>query len=332
MHWSEIWNGRSFRAVAIRTLLTPPSWLYSIGWRCYCGVYSLGLKKAAEPHSPVLCVGGLAVGGSGKSPVALHLADLLGEMGHQVALSCSGYGSTASEAARIAPEGPLEASEWGDEAAMFRWLRPNLSLIVGRRRVLAAQLCHERFPEAVMLMDDGFQHLPLKKHLSILLLDAGHRNFRCLPAGPYREPIAYRSRADLVLPGEFSVAAQPLTLRDASGATAQTPSSQVHVLCALGQPEKFVAALTELGVSIGESRFLPDHDPLTDGYLFKGWAPEETLIVTAKDWVKLRSRTDVADRRILIADHRVTIEPQDAFRAWIQSRLNELTKISQKGV
>lgn len=326
MHWSEIWEGTSAKAVAIRTLLTPASWLYSIGWRSYAALYSTGLKKAAAPHNPIICVGGLTAGGSGKSPVVLHIASLLTKQGHNVVISSSGYGSPSSEAASVAPEGPLDASKWGDEAAMIRWLMPEVPLIVGRRRVLAAELCHQHFPEAIMLMDDGFQHLPLAKQVKILLLDNDNTNRRCLPAGPYREPYSYRRRADIVIPDHFKVHVARLQLRDRNGVLWNQGAQEIYALCALGQPQKFLESLAQNSWKVIDSRLLPDHDPLTGGNLFDGWPISAPIVVTAKDWVKLQNRPDLAERKIWIADYKVAIEPQDEFRAWIENKLNECIK------
>ncbi len=330
MHWSEVWEGKSPQSVFLRFLLTPASWLYSGGWRCYRALYDFGIKRAAEPHSPIVCIGGLAVGGSGKTPVALHVADVLQRLGRKVVISSSGYASPASEAAQVAPEGPLQASQWGDEAAMIRWLNPSIPLIVGRRRVLAAELCHRHFPGAVMLMDDGFQHLPLRKQVTMLLIDANGPNRRCLPAGPYREPYSYQDRADLVLPDQFKVAVEALRFIDAAYNPIEPVPRPANVLCALGQPQRFVAGLKAAGVSIGETMFLPDHDPLTGGNLFDGLATNAPIVVTAKDWVKLRGRSDIEGRIFWIADHRVHIEPAVEFQAWIEKKLNECAKTPQE--
>lgn len=323
MHWSEVWEGRSVGATAARALLLPASWLYEAGWRAYRATYDLGLKKAREPHKPIFCVGNLTVGGSGKSPVTMHLADVIAGLGRKVVLSCSGYGSPASEAARMAPDGPLSPMEWGDEPAMFRWLRPELPVVVGRNRVRAAELCHQEFPDAVMLMDDGFQHLPLRKHLTMLLMDQG-RNRHCLPAGPYREPFSFQSRADLVLPGDFSVVAEPMTVQSAEGEPLLP--TRVRSLCAIGSPGRFFAALESAGYCLEASKALPDHDRLDAGNLFEGWPEKDPVVVTAKDWVKLRERRDIVKRTIWIARQDVAIEPQAAFQQWIESRLNELSE------
>lgn len=317
MHASELWEGQTFGAKLARTLLTPASWLYAAGWQAYLGIYRLGLKKAQKPHSPILCIGNLVSGGSGKTPVTLHITSLLDR---EVVVSCSGYGSPASEAARVAPEGPLSAAEWGDEAALFRWLKPDLPLIVGRRRVLAAQLCHEHFPSAVLLMDDGFQHLPLAKDLTIILDPETPPNKRCLPAGPYREPRGNRRRADLVLPGEFRIVEEEPAIVDPEG-QARTVG-ECTLLCALAQPQKVVESLLRIGVEVRDRRLLPDHDTLRGGTLLASLPTDRPVVVTAKDWVKLRERPDVGERDFLILKHAVRIEPQDRFAAWLKQRLD----------
>jgi tetraacyldisaccharide 4'-kinase len=308
----HLWDSPSPSAKLLRSFLVPLSWLYAGGWQAYLATYRLGLKRAAEPHRPVLCVGNLQAGGSGKSPLVRHLVDVLREMGREVVVSCSGYGAPRAEAASIAPVGELDAAEWGDEPAMLRELIPDLPLVVGRRRVLAAELVHRHLPNAVMLMDDGFQHLPLKKTVSLVLDPASPTNHWCLPAGPYREPRSNRKRADLVIPGEFRVVEEEPWLDEPWPA-------EFAVLCALGQPARFLAALPHSPIA---TKLLPDHDPLTAGNLFDGMDPALPVVVTAKDWVKLRARKDLGDRQILVAQHSVRVEPADAFRAWLAERLD----------
>lgn len=304
----ELWESSAPGAVLARAALTPFSWLYAAGWQTYLGIYRLGLKRAAEPHRPVLCVGNLQAGGSGKSPMVRHLAELLRVSGREVVISCSGYGAPRAEAATLAPAGELDAAEWGDEPAMLRLQLPDVPLVVGRRRVLAAELVHRHHPNAVMLMDDGFQHLPLKKTLSIVLDPLDPPNRRCLPAGPYREPRGNRRRADLVLPNEtFRVVEH--------GPVLEEPwPERFAVLCALGQPRRFLDSLPRPPV---ETRLLPDHDPLTAGTLWDGIDPALPVVTTAKDWVKLRNRTDLAGRKLLVASHAVRVEPADAFLEWL---------------
>jgi tetraacyldisaccharide 4'-kinase len=251
--------------------------------------------------------------------MTLHVCDLIRALGRSVVVSCSGYGSPASEAARLAPDGPLRASEWGDEAALLRELRPDLPLIVGRRRVLAAEICAAKFPDAVLLLDDGFQHLPLAKDLTIVL-DPPTSNRRCLPAGPYREPWSNRKRADLLIPGDFHVV--PARPRFFSPNGDERVPESGDVICALGKPQRFLDTLKESGVALGEVKIMPDHDPLSAGNLLSGFSGTRPILVTGKDWVKLRERSDVEQYEFLIATREIVVEPQEQFREWLQTKLN----------
>jgi len=323
MRFDELWAAKTPTAAASRILLTPTSWLYAFGWQVYASVYRLGLKRAAEPHKPILCVGNLVVGGSGKTPATLAIAGLLQSMGESVVVGMSGYGSPHSEAAAVAPQGPLDAAEWGDEPAMVRWLAPEVPLIVGRRRVLAAELATKHFPGSVLLMDDGFQHLPLRKHLTLLIDPANPPNVRCLPAGPYREPRSNRCNADLVFGDKFAIERKPLRFVDPAGKPSDAPKT-ANMLCAIGSPESFAESLAEAGVSVAGQVRGPDHDPLTAGNLFDGLDRSTALVVTAKDWVKLRSRSDLDERPILIALQDASIEPEADFRTWLGERLAQI--------
>jgi tetraacyldisaccharide 4'-kinase len=326
MHPGEIWFGKSFGARLARLALLPLSGLYWVGWQTYLALYKIGFKKAKEPHKPVIVVGNLTAGGSGKTPVTLEVARALRAMGKEVVIGCSGYGSPHAEHCAFAPEGPLNPEEWGDEPAMIRWFLPDLPLIVGRARVDAAILAHERHPGAVLLMDDGFQHLPLKKHLAILIEPSDPQNSFCLPAGPYREPRSNHSRADLVLSekptagaqSEFHIVRSPLLYESPEGERQRPPKATA--LCAIGRPERFFAEIRQT-VDLVEPVALPDHDPLARSDLFTSLPQGLPVIVTAKDWVKLRRRPDVGSREFVIARQVVSVEPSGSFRDWLRRRL-----------
>ncbi|MHB8636434.1 MAG: tetraacyldisaccharide 4'-kinase [Fimbriimonadaceae bacterium] len=320
MSTEDLWFSQTPVAKFQRAMLTPASWLYALGWESYASIYRLGLKWAEEAHRPVVCIGNLVVGGAGKTPATIATARVLTEMGKHVVISASGYGSPRSAGASIAPSGPLLAAEWGDEPAMIRWLMPDTPLIIGRRRVLAAELATQQFPDAVLLMDDGFQHLPLRKHVTVLLDADPPPNAKCLPAGPYREPRRNRNKADLVLGDQFKFVRQPLGFIDTTGRQASPPNEAV-MLCAIGAPEPFAQALQAAGIRLASQLRRPDHDPLTAGNLFDGLDRNTALVVTAKDWVKLKVRPDLADRRILIALQDAQVEPAAEFKLWLAERL-----------
>ncbi|RYG34783.1 tetraacyldisaccharide 4'-kinase [bacterium] len=308
----EIWESGEIGACAARTALTPLSWLYAGGWSVYRALYDLGIKRAFEPAIPTICIGNLTVGGMGKTPVTRYVAESLDR---PYVLGLSGYGAPQSEGATLAPDGPLDPAEWGDEPAMFREWLPNAPMVVGRRRPLAAQIVAERFPDHILLMDDGMQHLPLRKHVSILLDPEKPKNGRTLPAGPYREPRWERRRADLILPGEFKIVEAPLAF--------DHPGGDYALLCALGNPQGFVDAVSRLlRRPPTADRRLPDHDPLTAGTLFDGLPPDLPIVTTEKDWVKLRQRLDIGERDVRVAVRKVRIEPEAEFRGWLAERLD----------
>lgn len=304
--------------------LAPLSALYYAGWMSYEAIYALGIKRPFEPQIPVIVIGNLTVGGMGKTPTTLHIAQSLREMGHKVVVSASGYGAPRAAAAQVAPEGQLEANEWGDEPALFRWLMPDMPLIVGRRRVLAAQLAAEHFPGHMLLMDDGFQHKPLKKHISILLDPPQVRNPLVLPGGPYREPRSHRKWADILIPDDFQLKSEGVYFMDPNANRIELPPQEIQVLTAIAKPYRFVESLNQMGYRMVKGKHLSDHDPLTAGNLFATFKPELPIMVTAKDWVKLRGRDIINGWKIWIGHYDVSIEPQHEFRAVLQKKLDEI--------
>ncbi|HMS54582.1 MAG TPA: tetraacyldisaccharide 4'-kinase [Fimbriimonadaceae bacterium] len=321
MHITEVWEGRSFAAMAIKGLLLPFSGVYALGWQMYRSVYQLGLKKAVEPQIPVVCIGNLTTGGTGKTPVTVAITQILAASGRTIVVGASGYGSPAAEGASVAPDGPLDPLQWGDEPALLRSLLPAVPLIVGRARVKAAQLCAQHFPHAVLLMDDGFQHLPLQKHVTVLVEPSWLTNHFCLPAGPYREPRGNRRLANILLgpEGHFQIVQQLLTFTTINGQVAEVPK-QAQMLCAIGSPQRFLESLRTSGVEVICQRALPDHDRLDAGTLFEGMEAAVPIVVTAKDWVKLQRRSDVPTN-LLIAHLAVDITPVEAFKSRLLSLL-----------
>ena len=315
----EVWYGDSSAAKLARALLWPLSLIYALGWQIYLLVYRIGLKRAYRPHCKVLCIGNFTVGGTGKTPTVVFVAHCLSELGIPFVIGCSGYGAPHSVGATIAPTGPLAAAEWGDEPAEIRDLLPNVPLIVGRARVTASKLSSEAFPESVLLMDDGFQHMPLRRDVSIIL-DPPLENRLTFPAGPYREPRrSGAKRADFVIPSpDFTQLFSTLTFTDPSGEVLISPA-RARVITAIGRPDNFRQALEAEGVSIVEFLALPDHDKLEINLADK--ESDLPWLVTRKDWVKLQNHCDLNRVKIVLADRSASIEPADEFKKWLKIRL-----------
>jgi tetraacyldisaccharide 4'-kinase len=178
------------------------AWLYTLGWRAYAGVYRLGLKRRAQMPVPVIGVGSLWAGGVGKTPVTIAVARLLQESGARVAVLTHGYGGSCYRTgALVDPMQYPDPVAVGDEAAELRLALPEVPLAVGKWRVRMAQAARERWSPDALVLDDGFQHLPLARTLDLVLLPAESPlgNGYCLPAGPLREPPGGVERASGVV-------------------------------------------------------------------------------------------------------------------------------------
>lgn len=314
----DVWYGDSLASRVIRICLLPLSLVYAGGWQIYLLVYRLGFKKAMKPHRRILCIGNLVAGGTGKTPTVVFVANCLKLLGYQVVIGCSGYGAPHAENATLAPPGPLEAPEWGDEPTEIRELLPDVPMVVGRARVIAATICAQHFPDAVLLMDDGFQHMPLAKDVSVIL-DPVTPNAFTFPAGPYRESRASgRRRADLVIPSDrFQFKFSNIQFLSVDGSVVETPGL-ARVLTAVGRPDQVKANLAASGVEIKEFIALPDHDPLDFDL---GEKPQDMpWIVTRKDWVKLRKRCSKPEN-VVIAERKASIEPSEEFEKWLKIKL-----------
>ena len=322
MRIETLWFGSGWRPIFGRILLLPITALYSLTWQVYLLIYRYHVKRSATPHPRVICVGNLTAGGSGKTPVTIFVTDCLVQLGFKPVVSCSGYGSPKSEGATISPQLSLKPQEWGDEPSEIRDLRPSVPIIVGRRRVLAASLAKKEFPKSVLVLDDGFQHLPLHKHLTIILDALKPANSLPFPSGPYREPRWNRSRADLVLPNDqFRVSYSALEFFDKDGQPA-APPEKAAILTAIARPDLFQNSINEAGVVVTSIDARPDHDPLDAVDLFSRHN-EGVIIVTMKDWVKLRQRNDLGKVDIFIAKRSATIEPKEEFMKWLKERIPE---------
>lgn len=333
MRWESVWYPESLLGQVLSAALAPLGWIYAAGWRVYLATYDLGLKHRAHVPIPVFCVGNLEVGGSGKTPLAIALADLLEEMDLSPAMSLSGYGSRASVGATFFPPGGLlDAREHGDEATLVRLKRPTLPLVVGRDRVRAAGLA-VAFGACSLVLDDGFQHLPLARVADLLVWQSERRNQRCLPAGPLREPEPSARRAhailveeggegpDLPLPAfRFRRLMRGLRdLRSGERIAWEEVRSPVVALSAIARPERFHRALVEAGLRIGSVLLLPDHSRLDRLSL-----PTDAIVVcTEKDAVKLANQP-CGSTRVLVLESDVEFVTPEAVKEFLRARAEVL--------
>ena len=271
---------------ALATLLSPLGALYGMSV-----AFKARNAKPFDPGLPVICVGNLTAGGSGKTPVAIAIAEMLRGRGQRPYFLTRGYGGSERGPA-LASRGH-SAAVMGDEALLLARTAPT---IVARDRAAGAKFAKQK-GATVLVMDDGHQNFTLRKSLSLVVVDAetGFGNGLQIPAGPLREPIAQGlARADaVVLVGDGAPDLQgyggPVLRAHLEADGAAFAEKEVFAFAGIGRPEKFTASLEAGGAHLTGSCFFPDHHPYTEDEVLqlRMVAGGAQLVTTEKDFVRL---------------------------------------------
>lgn len=206
IYLQRLWRGRHSGLCdrLVLPLLAVPAAIYATLICLRAWAYARGLFTVHRLPRPVISIGNITVGGTGKTPVTAWIARYLLEQGLRVAVLSRGYGGSLEGQTAIVSDGQtilLGPDQCGDEPYLLACTIPGLLVVVGSDRYRAGQLALEQLAPDCFLLDDGFQHLRLYRDLNILLLDCTNPlgNGRVVPAGPLRELPRARQRADLLV-------------------------------------------------------------------------------------------------------------------------------------
>lgn len=317
----RVWYDREAQWLSL--VLLPLSWLFGLVVACRRAAYRLGVFRRVRVARPVVVIGNVTVGGTGKTPFTIWLATQLLAKGARVGIVLRGYGGTSTHWPRDV-SGDSAPEEVGDEAVLLA-RRTAAIVVAGPDRVAAAQRAIERGAE-IVLSDDGLQHYRLGRDREIVVLDGrrGVGNRRLLPAGPLREPVGRLAEADLRVVSWRDGSSRPITPVAATiqacaqlvevaalvgGETRALESfkgKRVHAVAAIGHPQQFFAALEQLGIEVAPHP-LPDHARLTAADI--RFSDDLPVLMTEKDAVKC---APFADQRHWAVRMDVKVSEQDA--------------------
>lgn len=300
------------------------SLLYGALIRFRSMLFRLKLLGSNKVSCPVVSIGNITLGGTGKTPAVIAVAEFLAKSGKHPVVVSRGYGRRDESQVEVVSDGRsllANASTGGDEPVLIASRLPHVPVVVGSNRYQAAQRALQRFPVDVVILDDGFQHQRLRRSLDIVLVDATDPfgNGKLFPAGILREPVSALGRAQAIIVTRtdkkesmagllesirrntqaeiFTSRHRPLDLVDCSTGERKplTALRNVKALAFSGiaRPLSFTSLLTSLGVSIAAESAYPDHHHYQRSDLaniFKKAADAQVnmIITTEKDMTRLK--------------------------------------------
>jgi tetraacyldisaccharide 4'-kinase len=294
-----------YRLSALSVALAP----FGLAFRLVVGVrraaFAAGILKSHRLPVPVVVVGNLVVGGTGKTPLVLWVVDALRSRGRRPGIVSRGYRGT-NDPARPVPS-RADPAHFGDEPVLLAE-RSGVPVWIGRDRVAAARGLLTAHPDCdVVVCDDGLQHYALARDVEIAVEDErGHGNGLLLPAGPLREPASRAVDAVVVngppRAGAFEMRLVPAGFRRVGGDGQEVPiealrGKRLHAVAGIGNPPRFFATLRALGLAFVPHAF-PDHHPWMARDLV--FTDCDAILMTEKDEVKCRAfgRDDLVALRV----------------------------------
>ncbi|MBQ9274234.1 MAG: tetraacyldisaccharide 4'-kinase [Succinivibrio sp.] len=293
----SLWYGkRPWSLLLCGILLLPASWLFGAVSSLRRVLYLKGLKPTDAPDVPVIVVGGITVGGSGKTPLCIALLKELKQQGYHPALISRGYRGEAPAYPFLVEE-HSDPKLCGDESLLIkRSVGADIPVAVDPDRVRGAFYLASLGAD-VIVCDDGMQHYALERDVEIAVIDLkrGLGNGQWLPAGPLREKpwrlecvdAVVFNGAGMVNPGYYTMVLRAHLPRALTGVEGKTlpRGTEVCALAGIGNPGRFYETLRDLGFEVTQTLKVPDHGRLDDEVIIKA-AAVHPVVMTAKDAVK----------------------------------------------
>jgi tetraacyldisaccharide 4'-kinase len=293
--------------------------IFGVGVRARNALYDRGIARARKLQGPVVSVGNLSVGGSGKTPFVLLLSELIEARGVKFDILSRGYGRRTSGVARVDPGGL--ARNFGDEPLLLA-RRLSVPVIVGEDRYEAGLFAEKSFGPQLHLLDDGFQHRALARDFDIVLVTPEDARDCLLPAGRLRESVTSLSRADaVVLASGASPQSFPsngkLLWRVRRGISVTNVPAHPVVFCGIARPQNFLLQLRTAGVKPVAQALFRDHHAyserdIQDLLKLRQQSEAEGFVTTEKDAINLSRFLDALQPLAVIP---VKMELMDAANA-----------------
>ncbi len=319
--------------------MNPLSFLFGVGVRARNTLYDRGIARSQKLRGPVVSIGNVSVGGSGKTPFVLLLGEALKTRGIKFDVLSRGYGRVTRGLAMVDPGG--SARDFGDEPLLLA-RRLNVSVVVSEDRYHAGIFAESRFGVQLHLLDDGFQHRSLFRDFDIVLITPEDARDRLLPAGRLREPLTSLQRADAIV--LTSGASQESLTRDEKlqgklfwrvrrgiAPPPNVPARPV-VFCGIARPKNFVTQLRTAGIEPAAEAFYRDHHFYTERDVrdlvnLRKQSEADGFVTTEKDAVNLGGFLAALEPLAVVP---VKMELTDAANAvdTILGRIQELTRLA----
>ena len=287
--FNDIWYGSGWQCV----FFLPVTWLFSQLVIIRRFAYNNGWLNSRSFPVPIIVVGNISVGGSGKTPLVIWLAELFKNAGYKPAIISRGYKGKAGswpQQVRVDSD-PVVV---GDEAVQLA-RRCKCPIAVGPDRCASIDALLEHTDIDMIISDDGLQHYAMQRDIEIAVVDGvrRHGNQRLLPSGPLREPVSRLKEVDFIVSngvadrGEYAMLVKGLVAKnlvsDSTQGLERFSGQTVHAICGIGNPDRFFNGLKQFGINLIE-HVHPDHHPFFEADI--NFDDDLPVLMTEKDAVK----------------------------------------------